>query len=76
MCTTGKAALIAVAVIVGSLTTAEAGQVPGAASTPDRAISSRDRVYLSDQSSNTVSVVDPVGEKLLGRDPLGRSDAW
>ena len=71
MCTTRKAAMVAVAVIVGSLTTAEAGQVPGTASTPDLAISSRDRVYLSDQSSNTVSVVDPVGEKLLGVIRLG-----
>ena len=43
-----------------------AGQVPGAASSPDIPISAKDRVYLSDQSSNTVSVVDPASEKLLG----------
>lgn len=48
-----------------------AGQVPGAANAPDIPISSRDRVYLSDQTSNTVSVVDPVSEKLLGVIRLG-----
>ena len=48
-----------------------AGQAPGAASAPDIAISSKDRVYLSDQSSNTVSVVDPATEKLLGVIKLG-----
>jgi YVTN family beta-propeller protein len=48
-----------------------AGQAPGAASAPDIAISSKDRVYLADQSSNTVSVVDPATEKLLGVIRLG-----
>jgi YVTN family beta-propeller protein len=48
-----------------------AGQAPGAANAPDVAISSRDRVYLSDQSSNTVSVVDPAAGKLLGVIRLG-----
>lgn len=48
-----------------------AGQAPGAASAPDIPISSRDRVYLSDQSSNTVSVVDPSTDKLLGVIRLG-----
>ncbi len=33
---------------------ANAGQVPGRASAPDIPISSHDRVYLSDQTSNTV----------------------
>ncbi|MFL6674532.1 MAG: YncE family protein [Massilia sp.] len=47
------------------------GQVPGAAKAPDVAVSSRDRVYLSDQSSNTVSVVDPAAGKLLGVIRLG-----
>ncbi|MCL5099342.1 MAG: hypothetical protein M1608_17770, partial [Candidatus Omnitrophica bacterium] len=42
------------------------GQAPGAADAPDIPISSHDRVYLSDQTSNTVSVVDPASEKLLG----------
>ena len=48
-----------------------AGQAPGAANAPDIPISSRDRVYLSDQTSNTISVVDPASEKLLGVIRLG-----
>jgi YVTN family beta-propeller protein len=48
-----------------------AGQAPGPASAPDIPISSRDRVYLSDQTSNTVSVVNPATEKLLGVIRLG-----
>ena len=48
-----------------------AGQVPGAASAPDIPITSADRVYMSDQTSNTVSVVDPAAERLLGVIPLG-----
>jgi YVTN family beta-propeller protein len=50
---------------------ANAGQAPARASTPDIPISSPDRVYLSDQTSNTVSVVDPATEKLLGVIRLG-----
>lgn len=48
-----------------------AGQAPGAAGTPDIPISSQDRVYLADQTSNTVSVVDPATERLLGVIRLG-----
>ena len=48
-----------------------AGQAPGTAEAPDIAISSRDRVYLSDQASNTVSVIDPSSNKLLGVIRLG-----
>ena len=36
-----------------------------------RAVSSRDRVYTADQVSNTVSVVDPAANKLLGVIKLG-----
>lgn len=54
-----------------SFSPACAGQAPGAASAQDIPISSRDRVYLSDQTSNTVSVVDPASEKLLGVIRLG-----
>lgn len=50
---------------------AVAGQAPGAASAPDIAISARDRIYLADQSSNTVSVVDPSTNTLLGVIRLG-----
>jgi YVTN family beta-propeller protein len=48
-----------------------AGQPPGAANAPDIAISHKDRFYTSDQFSNTVSVVDPVDNKLLGVLRLG-----
>jgi YVTN family beta-propeller protein len=50
---------------------ASAGQVPGAATDPDIPISHRDRVYSAEQFSNTVSVTDPVDNKLLGVIRLG-----
>ena len=48
-----------------------AGQAPYAATAPDVAISSRDRVYAAEQFSNTVSVIDPAANKLLGVIRLG-----
>ena len=48
-----------------------AGQAPGAATSPDIPISHRDRVYAAEQFSNTVSVTDPVDNKLLGVIRLG-----
>ena len=39
---------------------------------PNTAISSKDRVYTADQTSNTVSVIDPSTNKLLGVIPLGQ----
>lgn len=48
-----------------------AGQAPGAASAPDVLMSGRDRVYLSDQTSSTVSVVKPETNSLLGVIRLG-----
>jgi YVTN family beta-propeller protein len=66
------AAVLAVALLSSlAVAPARATQVPGAASAPGIPISARDRVYLADQSSNTVSVVDPAGEKLLGVIRLG-----
>src|SRR5215468_11154406 len=50
-------------------TPAIAEQAPWAR--PDIAISSRDRVYCADQTSNTVSVIDPSSNKLLGLIRLG-----
>jgi YVTN family beta-propeller protein len=38
---------------------------------PDIPVSSRDRVYAADQTSNTVSVIDPSSNKLLGVLRLG-----
>jgi YVTN family beta-propeller protein len=52
-------------------TGAGAGQVPGPASAPDIPVSHRDRVYAAEQFSNTVSVVDPSDNKLLGVIRLG-----
>ena len=61
--------LLAVMPVV--ISTVFAGQAPGSAAAPDIAITSKDRVYLSDQSSNTVSVVDPATDRLLGVIKLG-----
>ncbi|HEX4410269.1 MAG TPA: YncE family protein [Xanthobacteraceae bacterium] len=52
---------------------ATAGQVPGAIGDPDIPISHKDRVYSAEQFSNTVSVTDPVDNKLLGAIHLGAS---
>jgi YVTN family beta-propeller protein len=66
------AAVLTVALLSGlTVGSAHATQVPGAASAPDIPISARDRVYLADQTSNTVSVVDPASEQLLGVIRLG-----
>jgi YVTN family beta-propeller protein len=46
-----------------------AQQVPWAQ--PDVPVSSRDRVYAADQTSNTVSVIDPHSNTLLGEIRLG-----
>ena len=51
--------------------TATAGQAPYSASSPDSAISHRDRVYAAEQFSNTVSVIDPADNRLLGLIRLG-----
>ena len=59
------------ALLFSSVIPAFAGQAPGAASSPDIAVSHRDRFYTSDQFSNTVSVIDPVENKLLGVLRLG-----
>ena len=62
------ALLTAIALAAGP---ASAGQAPAAASDPDIPISHRDRVYSAEQFSNTVSVTDPVDNKLLGVIRLG-----
>jgi YVTN family beta-propeller protein len=48
-----------------------AGQAPAAASDPNIPISHQDRVYSAEQYSNTVSVTDPVDNKLVGTIRLG-----
>lgn len=62
-------ALLASSVL--SSATAFAGQAPGLASDPDIPISHKDRIYAAEQFSNTVSVSDPVDNKLLGVIELG-----
>ena len=57
--------------VLATFAPAWAGQVPGAALDPDIPISHRDRVYSAEQFSNTVSVTDPVDNKLLGVIRLG-----
>jgi YVTN family beta-propeller protein len=48
-----------------------AGQAPGSAADADVPVSHRDRIYAAEQFSNTVSVTDPVDNKLLGVIRLG-----
>jgi YVTN family beta-propeller protein len=50
---------------------ARAGQPPGSAAAADIPISHRDRVYAAEQFSNTVSVIDPADNTLLGVIRLG-----
>lgn len=59
------------ALALAAVTPASAGQPPYAASAPDIPISHRDRVYAAEQFSNTISVIDPVDNKLLGVIRLG-----
>src|SRR5258708_21485806 len=61
--------LVATALIGGQ--DAWAGEAPAAATDPDIPISHRDRVYSAEQFSNTVSVTDPVDNKLVGAIHLG-----
>ncbi len=64
------AVLLAGTVLAGS-TTGWAGQAPSAASTPDIPLTHHDRVYAAEQFSNTVSVIDPASNTLLGVIRLG-----
>lgn len=64
------AALLAATALV-DMRYACAGQAPGAATALDIAISHKDRFYTSDQFSNTVSVIDPANNELLGVLRLG-----
>ena len=64
-------AVLLVSTVLAGARYAEAGQAPGAASDPDIPISYQDRVYSAEQYSNTVSVTDPVDNKLLGTIRLG-----
>jgi YVTN family beta-propeller protein len=65
-----KSGLLACTILATS-SAAWAGQAPGAGSSPDIPISHHDRVYAAEQFSNTVSVTDPVDNRLLGVIRLG-----
>src|ERR1700756_2556638 len=64
-------AVLLVAAGLVSVHYAVAGQAPAAATDPDIPISHQDRVYSAEQYSNTVSVTDPVDNKLIGAIRLG-----
>src|SRR3982075_1384387 len=68
--TTWKSTFLASTILL-ACSDAWAGQAPGALSAPDVPISHHDRVYAAEQFSNTVSVTDPVDNKLLGVIRLG-----
>ncbi|NWE26477.1 YncE family protein [Pseudomonas gingeri] len=68
--TTFPLALLTLALLSGSAASF-AGQIPGKASAKDIPISHQDRLYAAEQFSNTVSVTDPVDNKLLGVIALG-----
>src|SRR5436190_15875682 len=57
--------------LLTSALSAVAGQVPDSAKKADIEISHRDRFYTSDQFSNTISVIDPMDNKLIGVIKLG-----
>jgi len=63
------------ALLVCALITAsgslQAGQIPGKASADNIPITHQDRLYAAEQFSNTLSVSDPVDNKLLGVISLG-----
>jgi YVTN family beta-propeller protein len=67
------AAILSTLLTVAALTATQVwgGQAPGALSDPDIAISHHDRVYASEQFSNTVSVIDPADNTLVGVIRLG-----
>src|SRR5262249_754519 len=62
---------LSIALIIYGLNGADAGQAPGATSDPNIPVTHRDRIYAAEQFSNTVSVTDPVDNKLLGVIRLG-----
>jgi YVTN family beta-propeller protein len=64
-------ASLSVLVTLTSALCAFAGQAPGSAEQPEIAVSEHDRFYTSDQFSNTVSVINPASNKLLGVIRLG-----
>lgn len=71
MKTTARIASLSALVAAIATQNVTAGQVPGPAVQPDIPISHADRVYTAEQFSNTVSVIDPADNRLLGTIRLG-----
>jgi YVTN family beta-propeller protein len=65
---TFKHLLIGISAMIALMSLVQAQEVPYGTSIP---MSSRDRVYTADQISNTVSVIDPSSNRLLGVIRLG-----
>jgi YVTN family beta-propeller protein len=66
--------IVTLAGLVATLAVAQfawAGQAPGSLSDRDIPVSHHDRVYAAEQFSNTVSVIDPADNKLVGVIRLG-----
>ncbi|HVO58123.1 MAG TPA: YncE family protein [Dongiaceae bacterium] len=61
--------MVSVIAVLSPVPSALAQQIPWGQ--PNIPISSRDRVYAADQTSNTISVIDPSSNKLLGVIRLG-----
>jgi YVTN family beta-propeller protein len=66
----GTRSLILAALVLAPAA-ARAGQAPGPAAAPDVPVSARDRVYVAEQFSNTVAVIDPSTNRNLGEIALG-----
>ena len=66
-----KRIALVLACLAGAMGSALAGQAPGASAERDIPVSHRDRIYAAEQFSNTVSVTDPVDNRLLGVIRLG-----
>src|SRR5246500_1189469 len=65
---------VTIACVVACLTyvsNSQAQEVPAGANLPPIPITTHDRVYHADQSSNTISVYDPSNNTLLGVIQLG-----
>jgi YVTN family beta-propeller protein len=63
---------LSAALFLTSVAISYGGQAPYGASQPNIPISTSDRVYHADQTSNTVSVYDPSNNSLLGVIQLGQ----
>jgi YVTN family beta-propeller protein len=66
-----RTALLGAAAGLAAVAVAGAGQPPSRSTDPDIPVSHRDRVYAAEQFSNTVSVIDPAANQLLGVIRLG-----